>query len=720
MDEIIQVSDQYYIQASSCLADDRTRVLKQGETFAVYDCRGDIQPIGRGEQGLYHQGTRFLSRLEFLVNGQRPLLLSSTVNNRNELLAVDLTNPDLAPGARPVPRGSLHLFRSKFLWNRCCFERLRLVNFAPESVDIELCFRYDADFHDIFEVRGLQRQKRGRMERPRAEGDRVRLVYRGLDGVRRCTLLQFAPRPDRLSAEDACFRLRLAPREERSVYLTVVCLLDEEDFDLPAFDRGFDASLKRLESYRANNCGIETSKQHFDEWIERSLDDLNMLLTETPQGLYPYAGVPWYSTAFGRDGLITALQTLWLNPEIARGVLAFLAANQATGHHPEQDAEPGKILHETRLGEMAALGEIPFGRYYGSVDSTPLFVLLAGAWLRRTGDIGFIRQIWPQIKMAVDWIDRHGDPDGDGLIEYHRRSSDGLVQQGWKDSWDSVFHADGRPAQGPIALCEVQGYVYAARLAAAAMAKRLGEPELAARQRQRAEQLKERFGQAFWSDELGCYALALDGDKRPCLVPSSNAGQCLFTGIATPEHAAVMADRLLQPDFFSGWGIRTIAAGAARYNPMSYHNGSVWPHDNALIALGLARYGKTRQALRIFSALYDLAMQVDLQRLPELFCGFRRLPGQGPVLYPLACSPQAWAAGAVFLLLQACLGLEIDAENRSICFRHPVLPGFLDQVTLRDLRLAGARISLRLTRYQDDVGINILERDGDIGVTVIK
>ncbi|TYO99602.1 glycogen debranching enzyme [Geothermobacter ehrlichii] len=720
MDEIIQVRDQYYIQASSCLADDRTRVLKQGETFAVHDCRGDIQPVGRGEQGLYHQGTRFLSRLEFFVNRQRPLILSSTVNNRNELLAVDLTNPDLVLGDRQVPRGSLHLFRSKFLWNRCCFERLRLVNFAPDAVEIELCFRYAADFHDIFEVRGMRRRKHGRMESPKTGPDRVTLPYLGLDGCRRRALLQFAPRPDRLSAEEASFRLRLAPHEERSIYLTVVCLVDEEDFDLPAFDRGFDASLKRLEGYRGKNCGIETSKQHFDEWLNRSLDDLNMLLTETPQGIYPYAGVPWYSTAFGRDGLITALQTLWLNPDIARGVLAFLAANQADSHHPKQDAEPGKILHETRQGEMAALDEIPFGRYYGSVDSTPLFVLLAGAWLRRTGDLDFVRQIWPQVKKAVDWIDRYGDIDGDGLIEYHRQSADGLVQQGWKDSWDSVFHADGRLAEGPIALCEVQGYVYAARLAAAEMAEQLGEREMSDIQRNRAERLRELFLRAFWNDELGCYALALDGEKRPCLIPSSNAGQSLFTGIAAPEHAERLAERLLQPDFFSGWGIRTIAEGVARYNPMSYHNGSVWPHDNALIALGLARYGKTRQALKIFSALYDLAMQVDLQRLPELFCGFRRLPGQGPVLYPLACSPQAWAAGAVFMLLQACLGLDIDARRRTVCFRHPVLPDFLDQVTLRDLRLAGGRISLRLTRYHDDVGINILERSGKIGVTVIK
>jgi len=721
MDEIIQVKDRYYIKAASCLVDDRTRVLKQGETFAVFDCRGDIQPIGRGEQGLYHEGTRFLSHLEFLLGNQRPLLLSSTVNEHNELLVVDLTNPDLVlDDGTELPRGSLHIFRSKFLWQHRCFERIRISHFGSGHLTLRLLFRFSNDFRDIFEVRGLRREKRGRPLKERIDRGTVSLPYAGLDGVQRQTMIRFMPDPVALSGDAAELLLSIAPGEERNIYLTFCCLIGPEPSVSGRYDDEFGASLTRLEAYRAQHCEVKTSKGHFNEWIDRSLDDLHMLFTDMPQGIYPYAGVPWYSTAFGRDGLITALQTLWINPAIARGVLGFLAANQAGEHCPETDAEPGKILHETRLGEMAALKEIPFGRYYGSIDSTPLFLMLAGAYFRRTGDRVFLEQLWPHILRALDWIDRHGDRDGDGYVEYQRQSENGLDQQGWKDSWDSVFHADGSPARGPIALCEVQGYVYAARRHVAELAEIMGDAKLAGRQREEAERLRTNFQRDFWCEDLSCYALALDGDKRPCRVASSNAGQCLFTGIAAPEHAGRMADLFLSPVFFSGWGVRTLAEGTAHYNPMAYHNGSVWPHDNALLALGLARYGRTRQAMQLFEGLYHLAMRVELSRLPELFCGFRRLPGQGPVLYPQACSPQAWAAGAVFQLLQASLGLSIDALQREIRFRHPVLPSFFDEMTFRNLRVAEADIDLHLIRYGDDVGITVLRREGDIGVVVEK
>ncbi len=386
-----------------------------------------------------------------------------------------------------------------------------------------------------------------------------------------------------------------------------------------------------------------------------------MMTTVLPTGLYPYAGVPWFNTPFGRDGIITALECLWLNPSLARGVLSYLASTQAVDVNPEQDAEPGKILHETRKGEMAALHEMPFARYYGSVDSTPLFVVLAGAYYERTGDRGLIEAIWPNIQAALLWIERYGDYDGDGFIEYDRHSSAGLLHQGWKDSDDAIFHADGALARGPIAVCEVQAYTYAAWRAGAALAAALSLPEPAAKFASRAERLRGRFEDLFWCDELSTYALALDGDKQPCRVRSSNAGQCLFSGIAAADRAVKVGQSLLKPELFSGWGIRTVGSAEPRYNPMGYHLGSVWPHDNALIAFGMSRYGMASEATRVFTGLFDAAMYFDLHRIPELFCGFPRDEGQGPILYPVACAPQAWSAASVFLMVQACLGLHIDA-----------------------------------------------------------
>jgi glycogen debranching enzyme len=444
-----------------------------------------------------------------------------------------------------------------------------------------------------------------------------------------------------------------------------------------------------------------------------------MMIAQTENGPYPYAGIPWYSTVFGRDALVTSLQLLWLEPQIARGVLAYLSRYQAEKVSERQDAEPGKILHEKRSGEMAVLGEVAFGLYYGSVDSTLLYLIVAGAYLKQTGDLDFLRSIEQHLFRAVDWIDRYGDRDGDGFVEYGSATSQGLVHQGWKDSFDSVFHSDGTLAKGPIALCEVQAYVYAAKHALAEIARALEKPQRANQLETSAKELRDRFSEAFWDPDLAMFVLALDRDKRPCRVRSSNAGQCLFSGIASEEQTENVLRELRTPEFFSGWGVRTIAEGESRYNPMSYHNGSIWPHDNALIAWGLTRHRNKQLAMEILTGLFDAATFVDLSRLPELFCGFERRHGKGPTDYPVACSPQAWAAGSVFMLIQACLGLTVRAAESRIYFYYPALPPTLERISLRNVPVGPARIDLDIVRQEHTVGIEPKRQTGPVQIVLV-
>ncbi|HWZ52221.1 MAG TPA: amylo-alpha-1,6-glucosidase [Granulicella sp.] len=717
--DLIEVGQQFYIRADSSLADGRTLVLLHGDTFAIFDRYGDIQPVGPGQQGLFHEETRYLSRLELRIAGYKPLLLSSTTREDNVTVSVDLTNPDIElVSGELLPRGTLHVYRNKFLAESTCFDRISVRNFGSEPVDTDLCFIFAADFKDIFEVRGQKRSERGKSLPEELTPGSVVLSYEGLDHVIRqthiqCSGLRSVAEPDKITVP-----LHLEPQHEAIFSLDVVC---SNDGVVQPKQVSFEEALLGIQYERSASplagVAIYTSNEQFNDLLNRSWSDLSMLLVQTKFGPYPYAGVPWFSTVFGRDGIITALELLWLAPEIAKGVLSYLATTQSTSIDPERDAEPGKILHETRKGEMARLREVPFGMYYGSVDSTPLFVLLAAFYYERTADIDFLRSIWPNIRAALDWIDRYGDIDGDGFVEYARKSESGLLQQGWKDSQDSVFHHDGSLVmEGPIALCEVQAYVFAAKAGMAVVAEALGEAELAARLQSQAEELRKRFSEAFWSDELGMFALALDGKKQPCRVRSSNAGQCLFSGIAFPSQAARTMESLMTPEFFSGWGIRTIAANEKRYNPMSYHNGSVWPHDNALIAFGSKHRREKQIALRVLSGLLDLSLFVELHRLPELICGLPRRPGKGPTLYPAACSPQAWAAGSVFMTLQACLGLTIKAKESRIYLYHTTLPEALRRVEIHNLVIGSSVLDLAFERYAETVGVDILRRTGDVEV----
>jgi glycogen debranching enzyme len=486
------------------------------------------------------------------------------------------------------------------------------------------------------------------------------------------------------------------------------------------YDDAYHLLLKYLGKMKENISEIFTSNEQFNEWLYRSKSDMAIMISETEHGLYPYAGVPWYSTPFGRDGIITAWECLWVNPDLTKGVLKYLADTQAKNFNDFQDAEPGKIFHEKRDGEMAELGEIPFKLYYGTIDATPLFIGLAGAYYERTGDLGTIRQIWPNIEAALEWIDKYGDLDGDGFVEYQKKSEKGLINQGWKDSHDSIFHEDGSMAKGPIALCEVQGYVYDAKMKAAMLAHELDKFEQAESLYKQAQELKEKFIKAFWSKEKNTFVIALDGEKRQCNVNSSNAGHCLFSGIVSEKDSEKIASTLLNEKMYSGWGIRTIAMDESLYNPMSYHNGSIWPHDNAMIAYGLSLYGHKEEVHKIIEAMFDVTTFVDAQRLPELFCGFEKRKNEGPTAYPVACSPQAWAVASVYMLLQACLGIKIEAKKNTIYFYNPTLPDFLDEITITNLRVNGSSVVLQIRKILGEINIQVLHRVGDVKVEIME
>lgn len=711
------VSSEHYIEATESLVQKPLRVLKDGDLFAVFNSRGNANESEMGPEGLYFRDTRFQSQVLLTVGGKRPLLLGSMVLEDNGALVVDMTNADLHDEEDDrlwLPRDTVFINRLKFLSDNVCYDRISLRRYGLIDRPIDVSLNFACDFADVFEIRGEKRPARGKLHSERIDDRTILFRYVGLDNLERSTTIWLEPVPDSLTENTATWRISLSDEDRCSFLAKTSCLLGEEPLREPPHHVSAFRAYRRQKTKRTRKIGaVSSSNSVINEAFDRAAADIGMLLTDTEYGPYPYAGVPWFSTIFGRDGIITAMQLLWLAPEIARGVLRVLSDTQAIEANAETEAEPGKIIHEMRHGEMARMKEVPFRHYYGSVDATPLYVWLAGEYLQQTGDLEAIREIWPNLQAALAWIDKYGDPDGDGFVEYERRKGTGaLTNQGWKDSVDSIFHANGKDAQGAIALCEVQAYVFAAKLAGAQIARALGEEAKADELVRESERLRELFEEQFWLEDLGTYALALDGDKRPCRVRSSNAGHALAAGIASADRARRVAELLMSRQFYTGWGIRTIASGEVRYNPMSYHNGSVWPHDNALIAMGFARYGLNEHASRLLGDMMDAAAQFDLRRLPELFCGFTRRVKRGPTPYPVACAPQAWAAAAPFALLKASIGLDLDRAEGNICLDNPTLPPQLEELTLPGLTVGGSKMSLNLTRIQDDVATEVVQRSG--------
>jgi glycogen debranching enzyme len=693
---------------------------KEGEMFLCADAEGNLDAEKVTGSGLYWRDTRYLSDFVLDVDGHAPLLLSTSAD-RAFASHVDLTNQDLVDedGTVTAVQGTVNIRRTRVIDGRL-YERIRVRNYDASAAEFTLNLTFGTDFADIFEVRGLRRATRGKLAQPKASRSSIAFAYAGLDGVFRETRISFELEPTEIEIRDtqvvATWRLRLEPTQTEMIALVVEPRV--ANFRPP--DKPFDVAMHELrrsyESWERSCTRVWTDNQLYNSLLARGLRDLRALLTPTRHGNLPAAGIPWFVAPFGRDSLLTCHQTLLLNPDLTRTTLEVLAAFQADEVDEWRDAQPGKILHELRQGELAGANEIPHTPYYGSIDSTPLWLLLLGTYYRWTGDLGFCRRLLPNVERALEWVATYGDPDGDGFVEYQRSSPRGLANQGWKDSHDSVVHMDGKLAEGPIALAEVQAYVYLAKLRLADVFEALGDADRAAALRAQAASLKAAFNERFWVESEQYFAMALDGDKRPVATITSNPAHALYCGLVDPDKAAPLARRLLAPDMFSGWGVRTLSKSAVAYNPMSYHNGSIWPHDNAIIGAGLKRYGFAKATNRLATAMFEMAVTVDDMRLPELFCGFTRRSPNRPVAYPVACSPQAWAAGAPYLLLQAMLGISADAPANILNVGKPQLPGWLNTVELHDLRVGRSTISIVFQRHGETTGFSLLDKDGDVRV----
>lgn len=714
--------DDYYILTSPVAAGIRKLSLKEGEAFIVCDKFGNFRSRLQGELGFYCEGTRYLNLLGLRINEEYPLFLYSTLASDDSEIIVDLTNPDYTIDHHLViPRNTVFIRKRLLLYGNTLYQTLTFKNFHIQQIELKITLSYGADFLDVFEVRGTERAKRGETSPPEYQRGMMIFKYRGLDDIVRTSQLKFDPLPAEANGEEATFFIRLAPQREWVLHLWATAAQGggrwTKRSHLPEVITKVRKGITKRERERTR---IVTSNDTFNQLLHRSLADIRVLETETPYGPYPFAGIPWFVAPFGRDGIITALQMLPYQPQMAQGTLRFCAQTQGKERNPFLDETPGKIFHEYRKGEMANLREIPFIPYYGSVDSTPLFLILLAQYVSWTGDLALAESLWPNAMAALEWTRKYGDLDQDGYLEYHRESPIGLQQQGWKDSHDSVFHANGQFADSPIALAEVQGYLYGAWIGLASVAALLGKTDLQMELISQADGLRERFERDFWSEEKQFYALALDKQKRRCDVIASNPGHCLWTGLIDERRARIVADRLVGPEMFCGWGIRTVAENEARYNPMSYHNGGVWPHDNALILAGFKRYGLNEHLSRVATGLFEATHYLENGRLPELFCGFSRTLGHGPTPYPIACSPQAWSAASIFSILSSFLGLTADAVNKRLYFTDPILPGWLKWVEVTQLQIGEERVDFIVRDGRTGALVEVTDKTSHVEIITRK
>ncbi|MFL6301625.1 MAG: glycogen debranching N-terminal domain-containing protein [Terriglobales bacterium] len=698
--------------------------LVDGKTFLSTTVSGDINPPGAPDVGFFHDDTRFLSQLELRIGGQRTVVLSSstekTFASQIELTTGNITLRD----SFDLPENTIHIRREQLLSSGVFFDRLTFENFNLSPVEFVIEMKFDSDFVDVFQVRGVARSQHGQFFRPIVQKGSIRFVYHGLDDRWRTTDVRFLPEPHNIENETARWSIKLPPSRRFDIQIKV------EPFVSPGKGPDFTADTKntkdqlnfsdslrfRRHSYARWESGVTkfaSSNEVFTNVLSTATSDFHALLIPDAKESIIAAGIPWFATLFGRDSIIAAYQSLALQPQLAVDTLRILAHYQGTEVADWYDQQPGKILHEYRTGEMVRHHEMPFGPYYGSVDSTPLFLILLSETFNWTADEKLVQDLLPNVYRALEWIDRYGDIDGDGFVEYQRRSPRGLVNQGWKDSWDAIMHRDGSIAQTPVALVEVQAYVYEAKYRMASLLRHFGDIATADRLKREATELQRRFEKVFWMPKQNFYAMALDKDKKQVQVINSNAGHLLFCRIVSKERARTITQRFMAEDMFSGWGWRTLASSEPVFNPLSYHRGSVWPHDNSLIAHGMALNEMRSGAIRCLTSLYQASVNFRDYRLPELFCGVQRGEYDEPVHYPVSCSPQAWASGAMFLMLTSVLGIRPSAQKRELNIVNPVLPPWLEFLYLRNMRIGNSRVGLDFTRRGERTFCNVVDLEGD-------
>ena len=689
--------------------------LIDGKTFLATSVAGDIVPPGAADVGFFYEDTRFLSHLEFKLDGHRAVVLSSSTE-KTFVSQIELTTGNITMrDSFDLPENTVHIRREQLLACDVLFDRFTFENFNRCQVEFTVEITCNADFVDVFQVRGLARAVHGQYYQPLVERDGLIFSYRGRDNVLRQTVVRMNPAPVEIRDGTARWELRLESLGKTGLEITVTpCVENKPSRAMHyMYDTHLEARRAAFKEFDSTSTNFSSSNAVFDELLRNATEDFHALRIPMGGEHVIAAGIPWFATLFGRDSIIAAYQTLFLNPELAKDTLRVLARHQASEVDDWRDAQPGKILHESREGEMTRCGEVPFGPYYGSVDATPLWLVLLSETFNWTSDDELVREMLPHAYRALDWIDNYGDIDGDGFVEYLRRSPRGLINQGWKDSWDANIHRDGRIASPPIALCEVQGYVYDVKYRMSTLLRLFGDTERADKLRREAAELARRFDKVFWSSELGFYAMALDAEKKPLEVIASNPGHLLWSRIINRERARKVTQRMMQEDMFSGWGWRTMSQQEQVFNPLSYHRGSVWPHDNSLIAHGMSLNEFREPALRVLGALFAAASEFRGYRLPELFCGVQRRPYDEPVHYPVSCSPQAWASGAIFLMLSSVLGIRPSANRKELNIIEPQLPEWLGHLHIRNLKIGNSRVGLDFTRRDHRTFCNVVDISGD-------